>query len=343
MFNSRFPALLSLVFILLMLGCRQKESPESVFIQPESETPIPRTGTDFDNNSEDFRFAIFSDLTGGERQGVFEVATEQLNLLQPELIMNVGDLIEGAHANRDSLLKEWQIFDRHLAKLDAPVFYTGGNHDLTGEVLREFWRERYGSTYYHFIYKNVLFLVLDTEDLPQDKMAELIEARDAFYEVLESNPEAIGETKYMNMPEQKMGGISKTQSEYFQEVLAENTEVKWTFLFMHKPVWMDSTETAYKDIEESLSGRKYTVFNGHLHSFSHQVRNGADHTVLATTGGYQNPEDPKAFDQLSMVTMQDGGPVITHFRMNGILDKTGMIPAGGDTLCFQASASDCQD
>jgi hypothetical protein len=61
-----------------------------------------------------------------------------------------------------------------------------------------------------------------------------------------------------------------------------------------------------------------------------------DFMMLGTTGGYQNPENPRAFDHVTLVRMADE-PVITHLRLDGILDKKGNIPLGGDTINFQAS------
>lgn len=40
--------------------------------------------------------AIIGDRTGGANvQGAFKLAMDQLNLLQPEFVINVGDIIEG--------------------------------------------------------------------------------------------------------------------------------------------------------------------------------------------------------------------------------------------------------
>ena len=94
---------------------------------------------------------MFSDLTGGEREGVFEVAVAQLNLLRPELILNVGDLIEGGSDDLAELDRQWDWFDERAGKARAPIFYVGGNHDLTGQVLRDVWEERLGARYYHFV------------------------------------------------------------------------------------------------------------------------------------------------------------------------------------------------
>ena len=70
---------------------------------------------------------MFSDLTGGEREGVFEVAVAQLNMLRPEIIVNVGDLIDGS-TERAKLDEQWDSFDARANRASAPIFYTGGNH-----------------------------------------------------------------------------------------------------------------------------------------------------------------------------------------------------------------------
>ena len=57
--------------------------------------PLPWTHEEFDADPGRFTFAIFSDLQSGERDGVFAIAMEQMNLLRPELILSVGDLIDG--------------------------------------------------------------------------------------------------------------------------------------------------------------------------------------------------------------------------------------------------------
>ena len=59
--------------------------------------------------------------------------------------------------------------------------------------------------------------------------------------------------------------------------------------------------------------------------------------MLGTTGGFQNDEDEKSFDHFTLVRMAKEKPVITHLRMDGVLDETGSIPLGGDSLSFQAS------
>ena len=54
----------------------------------------PWTHLDFHNQPESFQFAIIGDLAGGFRPEIFRKAVAQLNTLQPEFVMSVGDLIE---------------------------------------------------------------------------------------------------------------------------------------------------------------------------------------------------------------------------------------------------------
>ena len=70
----------------------------------------PWTHENFDAADDKFTFAVVSDLTGGERDRIFEIAIAQLNLLRPELIMNVGDLIEGDSKDEAGLAAEWGSF-----------------------------------------------------------------------------------------------------------------------------------------------------------------------------------------------------------------------------------------
>ncbi len=302
-----------------------------------SET-MPWTHESFDVDDDRFMFAIFSDLYGGEREGVFAVAMEQLQLLRPELILNVGDLIDGGTEDRDRLAREWDGFDAKVADMRAPVFYIGGNHDLTNLTMRNFWEDRYGARYYHFRYKNVLFLMLDSEDYETGKMQEIYEARAEALKVFESDPEQYAETKYFKMPERQTGAVRAEQAAYFREVVARYPDVRWTFVLMHKPVWRNGNAIEFQSIEEVLSDRPYTVINGHFHSYSLTERNGRDYIHLGTTSGSQNPRDLMAFDHVTLVTMTSDGPSLVNLRLEGILDKTGHVPLNGDELCFQASA-----
>jgi len=298
----------------------------------------PWTHEEFDANDDKFTFAVFADLTGGERDGVFEIAVAQLNLLRPELIMNVGDLIEGDSKDQAGLAAEWDSFDERAMLARAPVFYAGGNHDLTGEMLRQAWESRYGPRYYHFVYKDALFLVFDTEDNTPERMQEIFELRNEAIAIYKAEgPEAFAKTEYASLPERSAGTIGPEQSAYFQDVIEANSDARWTFLFLHKPAWQKEGEANFSAIEATLANRPYTVFTGHVQAFGYEERNGRDYIRLATTGGEQFPKAGRSADHVTLVTVDGDGVDIANLLMSGILDKTGHVPLGGDTVCFEQS------
>jgi hypothetical protein len=297
---------------------------------------LPWTHDRFDAAGDKFTFAVFSDLTGGERERVFEIAVAQLAMLRPELIINVGDLIEGGTDDVDDIDRQWRSFDERADRAVAPVFYVGGNHDLTGELLQGVWDARYGHRYYHFVYKDVLFLVLDTEDNTAERMQEIMDLRNQALEIVKAEGAAAAEqTEYFKLPEQTAGNIGAEQSQYFLDAITDNPDVRWTFLFMHKAPWEREEMQTFTVIEEALADRPYTLFNGHVHAYEYIERFGRDYIQLATTGGTQFPERGRSADHVTLVTVSESGVDIANLLMAGILDKTGHIPLGGDDVCFE--------
>ncbi|MCP4460989.1 MAG: metallophosphoesterase [Cytophagales bacterium] len=327
--KSSFKLSLAPFLLLFFFKCKVPPAEAPIFQHELADGATPWSHVEFDEDSANFTFAIITDLTGGEREGVFNTAVVQLNLLRPELVMSVGDLIEGDTENRDQLTKEWDSFDNRASKLIAPLFRVGGNHDLMNVEMRKVWSDRYGPKYYYFLYKDVLFLVLDSEDFKEEKLQEIYVARKEAMAIIRGEKEGVfEETEYAKMKESQTGEISVKQSDYFRYVIASNPDVRWTFVFLHKPVWKREDEGGMAKIEAALGDRSYTLFNGHIHSFSYTEKNERDYTILGTTGGFQKPGDENAFDHISLITMTNEGPNVAHVKMDGILDKSGSIPNG---------------
>lgn len=299
---------------------------------------VPWTHTDFDASSDKFTFAIHSDLTGGERPEIFATAMAQLALLRPEFLISVGDLIDGG-GDRDELIGEWESYDARVRGARFPVLYVSGNHDVSSELERELWGERYGPIYYHFRYRDVLFLVLDSEDMTTERRVELVKQRlDAIEVHKTQGAEAALATPYGQSPEKQSGAISDTQADYFVKVLADSADVRHTFLFVHKPVW-DASASPYTRIEAALTNRPFTAFNGHVHAYAYTQRMGRDHIQLATTGGGFFPDLGMSEDHVTLVTVDGEDEVsIANLMLAGIRDKTGVIPNNGDELCFSTAA-----
>jgi hypothetical protein len=247
--------------------------------------PTPWTHLEFNNNPDHFQFAIVADRSGGTRVGIFESAVAKLNLLQPEFVMCVGDLIEGYTEEPEKLNSQWRQFDSIVGQLEMPFFYVPGNHDITNQTMLELWKKRLGKPYYHFTYRDVLFLCLNSED-PSSKATNLIEE----------------------------------QLCYFQDVLEKNPSPRWTLLFLHKPLWSKNNQSWAK-MEQMLNGRSYTVFTGHRHTYRKTIKAGRNYYELATTGGSSKLEgiDKGRFDHIVWVTMTDKGPTIANIPLAGIM------------------------
>jgi len=327
-----------LVAALWLAGCATHPEDASTFRYEGSTDAVPWTGRAFDDGDA-FTFALFSDLTGGERPGVFEVAVAQLNLLRPEFVIGVGDLIEGGTTDEAQLAREWDSFDRRAGAARARLFYTGGNHDLTNPAMWAVYERRYGARYYHFLYKDTLFLVLDTEDNTAEAQWKLHEIREQAMAAVDAEGWGVfGETEYGRSPARRHGRVGEAQADYFVEVIGRNPGVRHTFVILHKAVWEQDAEQEFARVEAALADRPYTVFYGHEHAYLHETRQGRDYIRLGTTGGVQNPRKDMAIDHVSLVTVSETGVDIANLRLSGIFGKDGRIPLDGEDLCFDVRA-----
>src|SRR5262245_8523796 len=109
----------------------------------QHEARNPWTNTNLNNAPDEFQFAIVSDRTGGHRDKVFSRAVERLNLMQPEFVLSVGDLIEGGTKTEQQLTEEWREFDSYVERLKMPFFYVPGNHDVGNVANNKFWQEKF--------------------------------------------------------------------------------------------------------------------------------------------------------------------------------------------------------
>ena len=250
----------------------------------------PFTSLDVNNKPCQFQFAIVTDRTGGHRPGIFMDGVRKLNLLQPEFVLSVGDLIEGYTEDLDELNRQWDEFNGFIDSLTMPFFYVPGNHDITNKVMEELWLQKYGKAYYHFVYKEVLFLCLNSED------------------------------QYRGAGR---GTISTPQYEYIKTTLADNPDVRWTMVFLHQPLWNQENPERWPDVEALLADRKHTVFAGHVHHYAKYNRNNGKYFTLATTGGGTRARGPEIgeFDHVTWITMTEEGPILANLQLEGIWDE----------------------
>ena len=271
-----------------------------------------------------FHFAVVSDNSGGERRGVFAGAVQRLNLLQPAFVLSVGDFIGGYTRSRVELAPQWDRFEKLIGQLRMPFFYVAGNHDYSNATMAEIWKERFGRSYYHFLYRDTLFIIINSELFDLTKAPWWTDRQPYPYDRQQ-----------------------KAQMMYVKNVLRAHPEVRWTFVFLHQPFWRrpwakpkadtpspangpwpthDFVPPDWERVEELLENRNYTIFAGHQHTYDYRSDQGPhvhEKIALATTGGGSRLRGVEhgEFDHIVWVTMTDGGPVIANLKLDGILDK----------------------
>jgi len=293
----------------------------------------PWTTKSFKDNPRNFQFVIIGDRTGGANVlKTFQLAMQQINLLQPEFVINVGDLIEGYSDRAAELNTEWNEADSWLNVLDAPFFKTPGNHDIANKTAREVWLNRYGATYYHFLYKNVLFLVLDTEynrPSPPPDMKQKIELYNRLQ--VEDPAKAQAMLAEFMSDESVVAGLATPvefndeQLAWIRRTLAEHPDVRWTFLFMHEPCW-EKPSDSFKKIQSMLKGRKHTIYAGHLHYYDYDNIDGYEYITMGPAGASFHQEGPGNVDHIMWVTMTDNGPQMGNIALKGLFDRKGLDP-----------------
>ena len=273
--------LLFLISCTIILSAQNKPTHFKTDVETNEK---PWSNLNFQNDPNNFQFAIMGDRTGGNRPGIFKEAVEKINMIVPEFVMCVGDIIQGYTTDTAQINKEWNEVNDIISGLDMPFFYLPGNHDITNKVMEKEWEKRFGRRYYNFVYKNTLFITLDSNDDDDHN-------------------------------------LTPKQTDFVLNALKENPDVRWTFIFMHHPVWTYDTDGRFEKIEKALEGRKHTVIAGHEHRYKHAGRNGSNYYILSTTGGGNSLLGNYfgRFDHISWVTMTNEGPVMANLKLDGIL------------------------
>src|SRR5437868_6382847 len=81
-------------------------------------------------------------------------AVTEVNRRQPDVVLISGDIGENPEA--------WEAARHALARLNAPVHYAPGNHDVNPRPL-EPYRRVFGADWYKFRVQNVEFYMLDAQ------------------------------------------------------------------------------------------------------------------------------------------------------------------------------------
>jgi len=270
---------------------------------------VPWSSLEANDAAGDFHFVIVSDRTGDARPGVFASAIPKVNVLEPAFVVSVGDLIEGYTEDQAQIDREWDEFEGFVEQLEVPFFYAAGNHDMSNAAMAETWQARFGPSFYRFVYKDVLFLVL--------------------------NSELFG---MVSKPDTPVPGpwTQAEQIDFIERTLADVPDPRWTIVIVHQPLWDygGGVRGDWPKVEALLGDRDYTVFAGHFHHYVKAVRHDRNYITLATTGGGSSMRGNLygEFDHVALVTMTANGPRIANLMLDGIHDDDLLTEDVRDTM-----------
>ncbi|MBL7965556.1 MAG: metallophosphoesterase [Prolixibacteraceae bacterium] len=235
-------------------------------------------------SGDNYRFVIISDLTGGEKEGVFEKVVDKINQLAPDFVMCVGDLIDGYTLDSAVMEKQWKSFHDRIAKLNAPFFYMPGNHDIANKMLFDNWISQYGYDYYSFKIGKSMFLIL-------------------------------------NAYESEQGKLSERQVQYVKHVLQAHDPKDPVYLFSHPPLWDLTDKNGLKEVWPILNKYNTTFFCGDDHHYIKKEVNGHTHYMLSNTGGGFDKENINlgVFNHILWLTSNSQGLTFANILTDGII------------------------
>lgn len=287
---------------------RHANDPQHPFIYTDRQSAVtlPQPET-----TRSFTFAIFGDRTGThDPAGSMKVLTRAIhdvNILNPDMVMTVGDMING-YNQKAQWVEQMKEFTRAMGRLEMPWFPVAGNHDV-------YWRggdrpkteheadyeKNFGPLWYAFEHKNSWFIVLFSD---------------------EGDPET-GEKTFSKPAAQTM---SQRQKTWLQKTLNTARDADHIFLFLHHPRWRGNQYgDDWNNVHAMLkaAGNVSAVFTGHTHTMAYSgKKDGIEYFTLGVTGGVISEENsPRGLlNHYDLVTVRGDDFHVTAVPVGSVID-----------------------
>jgi predicted phosphodiesterase len=238
-------------------------------------------------------FAVMGDSQGNSK--MLMAIVEEINSMNPDLVIHLGDCVAIARTSLyDSLAEE-------VARLDAPLRITPGNHDIKGDST--LFASYFGEGDYSFDLKGYRFISLDTSrQLIADEQLEWLRG------ILEGSG--------------GMKTIIFTHVPPFDPLPGSDHGL------------LDGRGDALMALAEEFQVE--AVLAGHIHVFNHTQRNGVDYFISGGAGAglYASP-DQGGFHHFMIFTESKGDLEFRVVKVEAELDEETIhiaSPWGNSTL-----------
>ncbi|MBS4015556.1 MAG: metallophosphoesterase [Candidatus Latescibacteria bacterium] len=237
---------------------------------------------------QDFTFIVLGDRTGGAEQEIFEQVIASARALNPDFIINVGDLIEGYSQIEETIRNQWDSIFINIGDLKEKFLFTPGNHDIWDSLSKAIYLEQtdYPNTYYNFSLGKNHFVVLD------------------------------------NSLQEKVGAPDSLELAWLQSTLSKYKKADNIICFMHRSFWKQAYTNNAPDTFHKLFvkyGVDY-VFSGHDHFYCQQIWDGITYTQVGPSGSRLKvyfKEELGAFQHFVKVNVKNNKVQVKLLRADG--------------------------
>ncbi len=240
---------------------------------------------------DEVRFVVWGDSQFANKP-LFERLVHETDLLNPDFVIQVGDMIQGYTYDAEAVREEWKLYNAQIEPLTMPFHPVPGNHDVvttpSEEVYKEVWGE--DKLVYSFDYGSVHCIVLDSYFGEED--------------------ERIAEWQREWLANDLFDYAAANGGENSAELASKSI-----FVFLHAPLWRYKSDHPgrqdWDEVHQLL--QRYPVklvVGGHTHEYVWEDRDGIDYLVMNSSGSMGNrSERGGSIHALLHVSVRDGQDV----------------------------------